>query len=74
MARCPLTFLGSSVVLCTDGIANIGLGSLETLTPENLTTHAAPNFYKKLTDTALGLGVSVSVVGFFAASEKLTSS
>jgi len=50
------------VVLCTDGIANVGLGSLENLTAANVNTHPAPAFYRRLTQTALDLGVGVSII------------
>lgn len=66
---------GSSVVLCTgtlqllvcgdlwflDGVANIGLGSLEDLTEHNVEAHPSPLFYNKVAETALSVGTSVSV-------------
>jgi hypothetical protein len=53
---------GSSVVLCTDGVANVGLGSLEDYRAENAATHPAPAFYLGAAGEALQRGVSVSIV------------
>uniref|UniRef100_A0A6B2KZ87 VWFA domain-containing protein n=1 Tax=Arcella intermedia TaxID=1963864 RepID=A0A6B2KZ87_9EUKA len=47
---------GSTVVLCTDGIANIGLGALDI--PEE----AAP-FYRQVIDKCQAQGVAVSILG-----------
>eukprot|EP01120_Amphizonella_sp_Union-15-10_P015432 TRINITY_DN7945_c0_g1_i1.p1 TRINITY_DN7945_c0_g1~~TRINITY_DN7945_c0_g1_i1.p1 ORF type:complete len:542 (+),score=95.54 TRINITY_DN7945_c0_g1_i1:134-1627(+) len=49
---------GSSVVLCTDGQANIGLGTLE----GNDDDDTVSAFYHSVSQSALGLGVSVSIV------------
>jgi hypothetical protein len=44
------------VVICTDGLANVGLGSMEV---ENEETE---KFYEKLTEIAKDRGISVSVI------------
>eukprot|EP01126_Amoeba_proteus_P021701 TRINITY_DN2209_c0_g1_i2.p1 TRINITY_DN2209_c0_g1~~TRINITY_DN2209_c0_g1_i2.p1 ORF type:complete len:574 (-),score=157.19 TRINITY_DN2209_c0_g1_i2:286-2007(-) len=62
---------GSAVILCTDGIANIGLGSLEDLTDENALTHSSPTFYKQVALTAAEQGVSVSIVGIKGAQSRM---
>ena len=46
--------VGSKVIICTDGLANIGIGSLEPGT--------ATNYYDVLADLATELGVSVSII------------
>eukprot|EP01123_Difflugia_compressa_P010696 TRINITY_DN398_c0_g1_i1.p1 TRINITY_DN398_c0_g1~~TRINITY_DN398_c0_g1_i1.p1 ORF type:complete len:679 (-),score=166.31 TRINITY_DN398_c0_g1_i1:70-1827(-) len=50
---------GSSVVLCTDGIANVGLGNLE---EDNGQDSPASQFYRKASEFALQKGVAVSIV------------
>lgn len=49
--------LGSQVILCTDGLANNGFGSLE----ENINDESIM-FYDNLTNLAIKMGVSVSIV------------
>jgi len=51
---------GSSVILCTDGIANIGVGSLENYVPDD--NSPAALFYQKVSDDALQKGVAVSIL------------
>ena len=52
---------GSSVVICTDGLANIGLGTLENLkTVEQM--HDVNDFYLSLGQYAKIHGVSVNLV------------
>ncbi|KAH3745950.1 circularly permutated Ras protein 1 [Pelomyxa schiedti] len=58
---------GSSVVVCTDGISNCGLGSLE----GNSSEFAA--FYAECGEQALLRGVTVSVVSLIGTSCKLES-
>jgi len=49
---------GSKVILCTDGLANIGLGEMDT--PEGLAK--ADEFYTSLANLAKENGVSISVI------------
>jgi hypothetical protein len=56
-SRCP----GSRVVMCTDGMANVGVGALEGLTTD-AEKQAAEKFYDELGERASKHGVSVSVV------------
>ncbi|CAF4293891.1 unnamed protein product, partial [Rotaria sordida] len=60
---------GSKIVICTDGLANRGLGSLETAQDERvdealkLEALAQGNrFYAELTERAREKGVSISVI------------
>ena len=46
--------IGSKVIICTDGLANIGIGSLK---PEQITT-----YYDDVANLAVELGVSVSII------------
>lgn len=52
---------GSRVIICTDGLANVGLGSVENLSTEEATA-AATDFYTKLGALAKERGVIVSIV------------
>jgi hypothetical protein len=52
---------GSSVVLCTDGIANVGLGSLEFEVGDDPNSPALA-FYQRVATTALAKGVAVSIL------------
>lgn len=53
---------GSKIVVCTDGLANIGLGSLEDLnTDEDL--QRARDFYEEVGSLAQGYGVVLDVIG-----------
>jgi len=54
------TSRGSSVILCTDGIANVGLGSLENFVPED--NSPATLFYNRVSTEALQRGVAVSIL------------
>jgi hypothetical protein len=51
---------GSQVILCTDGLANKGIGSLENTNGEETAT--ANKFYNDMADVAAQQGVSVSVI------------
>jgi len=53
---------GSMVVLCTDGVANVGLGSLENYNSKNADSHDATSFYDKVAKSAKSLGVAVSII------------
>ena len=44
------------VIICTDGLANIGLGNLES------ESQNAIDFYKLISDKAKEVGVSISVI------------
>lgn len=50
----------SKVIICTDGLANVGLGSLDTKSDE--AAEAAHNFYTDVANLALEQGVSISVI------------
>jgi len=50
----------SKVIICTDGMANVGLGSLDTKTEEQ--AEASAKFYTDVANMALENGVSVSVI------------
>ena len=52
---------GSSVVLCTDGLANVGLGSLEEAKNEE-EMNKATEFYERLGVFAKEKGVTVSII------------
>lgn len=49
---------GSKVILCTDGIANVGLGSLET----EEEVEASEGFYTQVGELAKQTGVSISII------------
>ena len=51
-------FMGSRVIVCTDGRANVGLGNLD----EDADIDVADAFYKRLAQDALAQGSIVSVV------------
>ena len=52
---------GSSVILATDGIANVGLGAMDELVTDEASA-AAEAFYEAAGNAARDAGVSVSVV------------
>jgi len=54
------TSRGSSVILCTDGIANIGLGTLENFIPDD--NSPSTQFYTLVAKDALERGVAVSIL------------
>jgi len=57
------THKGSKVVLCTDGNANVGIGSLENIKKMTETDRVSiENFYKKVGEFAAETGVSISVI------------
>lgn len=47
---------GSQVILCTDGLANNGLGNLENINEKSI------EFYENLAQKAIKLGVGVSII------------
>ncbi|XP_021354035.1 circularly permutated Ras protein 1-like [Mizuhopecten yessoensis] len=51
---------GSKVIICTDGLANVGLGRLDISTREMQETSL--DFYESVAETAADKGVSVSVI------------
>ncbi|CAF0741925.1 unnamed protein product [Adineta steineri] len=60
---------GSKIVICTDGLANIGLGSLEMAQDNKINEaikkqalHEGNQFYADLTERARDKGVSISVI------------
>eukprot|EP00063_Salmo_salar_P087049 XP_014061884.1 PREDICTED: circularly permutated Ras protein 1-like isoform X1 [Salmo salar] len=55
-------FVGSKVILCTDGRANIGLGEMES--PAPFSSPQSPYFYRQLANEAANKGVIVSVMTF----------
>ncbi len=52
---------GSKVILCTDGLANVGLGSVEDLGTEAAFT-GARDFYARIGEQAKSQGVSISLI------------
>jgi hypothetical protein len=62
---------GSKVIICTDGLANIGLGSLEDSDVDDQLLERAQIFYKEVSDMAVSKGVSVSVVSIKGSNCKL---
>jgi len=52
---------GSTVIVCTDGVANVGLGSLEGVTGDDANSPATL-FYRQTSEVALQKGVVVSVL------------
>jgi len=55
------SYRGSQVIICTDGLANVGLGSQDDLKTEEQKT-AVSEFYSNMGDVAAGSGISVSVI------------
>jgi len=49
---------GSKIILCTDGLANIGLGVLES----SYDITKSFDFYNRIGDIAVGKGVSISII------------
>ena len=52
---------GSSVVICTDGLANIGLGAWDECRTE-AETQAAQQFYERVGQIASAAGVTISII------------
>ena len=52
---------GSTVVLCTDGLANVGLGAFDEIRTDE-EEEIVDRFYDKLADIAKDNGVMVSVI------------
>eukprot|EP01022_Parablepharisma_sp_SALTPOND_P019152 TRINITY_DN3238_c0_g1_i1.p1 TRINITY_DN3238_c0_g1~~TRINITY_DN3238_c0_g1_i1.p1 ORF type:complete len:731 (+),score=92.14 TRINITY_DN3238_c0_g1_i1:5000-7192(+) len=61
---------GSKVILCTDGLANIGLGSVEDLSSEIL-FNETQGFYSKLGELAKSKGVCISLISLVSEECKL---
>ncbi|TKS93024.1 Circularly permutated [Collichthys lucidus] len=55
---------GSKVVLCTDGMANIGLGAMEQTPSLSSSSPLTPTFYTHLAEKAVESGVIISVMTF----------
>ncbi|KAK3593841.1 hypothetical protein CHS0354_011443 [Potamilus streckersoni] len=53
---------GSKVILCTDGLANVGLGKLEDYNRNDEEAEQAARFYEDIGKMAVEKGVSVSVI------------
>ncbi|XP_060063644.1 circularly permutated Ras protein 1-like [Ylistrum balloti] len=51
---------GSKVIICTDGLANVGLGRLDISTAD--VQESSLDFYESVADTAADKGVSISVI------------
>jgi len=51
---------GSKVIICTDGLANVGIGSVEGQASQN--SQIAKSFYSKLGDYAKHSGVVISII------------
>ncbi len=52
---------GSRVIICTDGLANVGLGSVEDLSSE-AAFNATKGFYTKIGELAKSKGVAISII------------
>jgi len=61
---------GSKVILCTDGLANIGLGSVEGLTTEAL-FNESKELYTKVGELAKSKGISISLISLVSEECKL---
>eukprot|EP01125_Pyxidicula_operculata_P001982 TRINITY_DN11969_c0_g1_i1.p1 TRINITY_DN11969_c0_g1~~TRINITY_DN11969_c0_g1_i1.p1 ORF type:complete len:1016 (-),score=296.96 TRINITY_DN11969_c0_g1_i1:118-3165(-) len=61
LVSCALASMksGSKVILCTDGLANVGVGSME-----SLTTQEIKSFYQNLAVSAIKKNVSISLMSF----------
>lgn len=63
---------GSTVVICTDGLANIGLGALdECKTDEDY--QVAEEFYEKVGQLAQSSGITINVVSIEGDEAKIDS-
>lgn len=61
---------GSKIILCTDGLANIGLGSVDSLKSES-EINAAKGFYSKVGELAKEKGISISLISIVGEDCKL---
>lgn len=52
---------GSSVVLCTDGLSNVGLGAFDEIKTEE-DSKKADEFYEMLGEYAKGKGLTVNII------------
>jgi Mg-chelatase subunit ChlD len=53
---------GSTVVICTDGLANVGIGSLEEQKEDNDGENEVATFYENLGDYAKAKGITVNII------------
>ncbi|CAI2386488.1 unnamed protein product [Moneuplotes crassus] len=53
---------GSQVFICTDGLANVGIGSLEELKDSDTVEQDVATFYEQLADYAASKGVTVNII------------
>ena len=60
---------GSKIIVCTDGLANIGLGNVELNRPVDI--QAAEEFYERVGTLAQQRGVSVSVISLVSSECRL---
>ena len=60
---------GSKIIVCTDGLANVGLGNVEMTRPVDI--QAAEDFYERVGTLAQQRGVSVSVISLVSSECKL---
>jgi len=61
---------GSRVIICTDGLANVGLGSVEDLATEEA-FNKAKEFYTKIGELAKSKGVQISIISIVGEECKL---
>ena len=52
--------IGSKVIICTDWLANVGLGSVEVYTPDE--NEKTKSFYTHLGSKAKSKGISISII------------
>lgn len=55
---------GSKIVICTDGLSNVGLGSLDDLHTEDEKLKAS-QFYEQVGLYAKNQGITISVIRYF---------
>lgn len=60
---------GSKIIVCTDGLANVGLGNVEMTRPADI--QAAEEFYERVGTLAQQRGVSISVISLVSSECKL---
>jgi hypothetical protein len=63
--------LGSKVIICTDGLANVGLGNLADIRSKE-DEQAAADFYVKVGEMAREMGIEVSVISIKGEACKLS--
>ena len=62
--------IGSQIIICTDGLANKGLGSVDSDKPEIL--HNSNEFYNKIGKIAKDKGIQISIITLVEAECKLS--